>query len=62
MRGTFEDQERLVSYISPEHRVATRHPLRTICELMREVLRDLDRDFRKWYSTTGRPSIPPDSC
>jgi transposase len=60
MRGTFEDQGRLFSYISPEQRVAARHPLRTIRELVREVLSELDRDFRKLYSATGRPSIPPE--
>ena len=27
---------------------------------MREVLCDLDRDFRTLYATTGRPSIPPE--
>ena len=27
---------------------------------MRAVLRDLDRDFRTLYATTGRPSIPPE--
>jgi len=32
MRGTFEDQGRLFSYISPEQQVAARHPLRTIRE------------------------------
>jgi hypothetical protein len=46
MRGAFEDQGRLFSYISPEQRVPARHPLRTIRELVREVLRELDRDFR----------------
>ncbi len=56
MRGTFDDQGRLFSYISPEQRVPAQHPLRTI----REVLRDLDRDFRTLYATTGRPSIPPE--
>lgn len=60
MRGTFEDQARLFSYISPEQRVPAQHPLRTIRELVREVLRELDRDFHKLYSTTGRPSIPPE--
>jgi len=60
MRGAFEDQGRLFSYISPEQRVAARHPLRTIRALVREVLSELDRDFRKLYSTTGRPSIPPE--
>ena len=60
MRGTFEDQGRLFSYISPEQRVGARHPLRTIRALVREVLGELDRDFGKLYSTTGRPSIPPE--
>ena len=27
---------------------------------MGEVLRDLDRDCRTRYATTGRPSIPPE--
>lgn len=53
MRGTFEDQGRLFSYISPEQRVPTRRPLRTIRELVREVLSELDRDFRKLYPATG---------
>ena len=60
MRGAFDDQGRLFSYISPEQRVAARHPLRTIRELVREVLSELDRDFRTLYSTAGRPSIPPE--
>jgi transposase len=60
MRGAFEDQGRLFSYISPEQRIPGQHPLRTIRELVREVLSELDRDFRKLYSTTGRPSIPPE--
>ncbi len=60
MRGTFEDQGRIFSYISSEQWVPARHPLRTIRELVREVLSELDRDFRKLYSTTRRPSIPPE--
>ena len=60
MRRPFDDQGQLFSYISPEQRVAARHPLRTIRELVREVLSELDCDFRKLYSTTGRPSIPPE--
>jgi len=60
MRGTFGDQGQLFSYISPEQRVGARHPLRTIRALVREVLGELDRDFGKLYSTTGRPSIPPE--
>jgi transposase len=60
MRGTFDDQGRLFSYLSPEQRVPPQHPLRTIRELVREVLWDLDRVFRTLYATTGRPSIPPE--
>ena len=60
MRGTFDDQGQLFSYISPEQRVAAQHPLRTIRTLVREVLVQMDREFRTLYSTTGRPSIPPE--
>ena len=60
MRGEFEDQGRLFSYISPERRVPEGHPLRKIRALVREVLGALDKDFRKLYSDTGRPSIAPE--
>ena len=60
MRRPFDDQGQLFSYISPEQRVPAQHPLRTIRELVRKVFRDLDRDFRILYSTTGRPLIPPE--
>ena len=46
MRGTFDEQGRFFSYISPEQRVSARHPLGKIRERVREVLRDLARDFR----------------
>jgi transposase len=46
--------------MSPEQRVPAQHPLRTIRELVREVFRDLDHDFRIRYSTTGCPSILPE--
>jgi len=60
MRGPFDDQGQLFSYIPPEQRVPTQHPLRTIRGLVREVFRDLDHDFRLLYAMTGRPSIPPE--
>jgi transposase len=60
MRGTFEDQGRLFSYISPEARIPANHPLRKIRELVREVLGDLNRSFGKLYASEGRPSIPPE--
>ena len=58
MLGTFDDQGRLFSYLSLEQRVPAQHPLRTIRELVREVLRNLDRDFRTLYATTGGPVDP----
>ena len=60
MRGTFEDQSGLFSYISLEDRVPTSHPLRKIREYVRAVLIELNRDFAKLYSEEGRPSIPPE--
>lgn len=38
MRGKFEDQGGLFSYISPETRVPKDHPLRKIRKLVRDVL------------------------
>src|SRR5450830_102743 len=58
MRGVFEDQGGLFSYISPEARIPTSHPLRRIRELVREVLSELNRSLGKLYASEGRPSIP----
>ena len=60
MRGNFEDQGKLFSYISTERRVPKGHPLRKVCGLVRDVLASMDKDFRKLYSDTGRPSIAPE--
>jgi transposase len=60
MRGNFEDQGKLFSYISPERRVPEEHPLRRVRRLVREILSSMEKDFRKLYSDTGRPSIPPE--
>ncbi len=60
MRGTFSDQGRLFSYISPEARVPATHPLRKIRELVRGVLSELNRCFSRLYASEGRPSIPPE--
>jgi transposase len=60
MRGTFLDQGRLFSYISPEARVPANHPLRKIRELVRDVLGELNRSLSKLYPNDGRPSIPPE--
>ncbi len=60
MRGRFEDQGKLFSYVSPEKRVPADHPLRAIREIVRFVLGELDLDFAKLYADQGRPSIPPE--
>jgi transposase len=60
MRGRFEDQGKLFSYVSPEARVPADHPLRAMREIVRSVLRELHGDFAKLYSDEGRPSIPPE--
>lgn len=60
MRGSFQDQGGLFSYVSPEQRIPATHPLRKVRELVRAVLKDLSRTFDKLYSHEGRPSIPPE--
>ncbi|WP_316207205.1 MULTISPECIES: IS5 family transposase [unclassified Bradyrhizobium] len=60
MRGKFEDQGGLFSYVSPEARVPKDHPLRKIRGLVRDVLSDLNRTLSGLYSKEGRPSIPPE--
>src|SRR5947207_15640893 len=60
MRGRFQDQGGLFSYIRPEERIPAVHPLREIRKLVREVLKELSHSFGKLYSHEGRPSIPPE--
>ena len=60
MRGSFVDQGGLFSYIVPEARVPSDHPLRKIRELVRDVLGELNRSLSKLYASEGRPSIPPE--
>src|ERR1700758_3811837 len=60
MRGVFADQGGVFSYISPEARVPPNHPLRRIRVLVRDVLRELNRNLGRLYASEGRPSIPPE--
>jgi len=41
MRGSFQDQGGMFSYISPEERIPADHPLRQVRGLVREVLKEL---------------------
>ena len=60
MRGAFVDQGGLFSYIAPEARVPSNHPLRKIRILVRDVLGELSRSLGKLYASEGPPSIPPE--
>jgi len=60
MRGRFQDQGGMFSYIQPEERIPANHPLRKIRELVREILKEMSHGFGKLYSREGRPSIPPE--
>jgi hypothetical protein len=60
MRGRFRDQGGLFSYVSPESRVPSGHPLRKIRGLVRDVLLEMQRSFARLYAKDGRPSVPPE--
>ena len=60
MRGRFQDQGKLFSYVSPDSRVPQEHPLRRIRQLVRDVLTELSPGFGRLYAREGRPSIPPE--
>lgn len=60
MRGTDLKQEGMFSYVSPEARVPTNHPLRPIRAMVSEALEQMDRKLERLYSQTGRPSIAPE--
>jgi transposase len=60
MRGDDEQQLGVFSYVSPEQRVPTDHPLRPVRAMADEALRDLRPRFNKLYAKTGRPSIAPE--
>jgi transposase len=60
MRGKDNQQSSMYSYLSPEERVPANHPLRPIRKMTDQALAGLSRKFNAMYSTTGRPSIPPE--
>src|SRR3954452_22635142 len=60
MRGRFRDQGGLFSYVSPESRVSSNHPLRQVRDLVREVLKQLSCSLGRLHSSEGRPSVPPE--
>jgi transposase len=60
MRGDDPRHDGMFSYITPEARVRPDHPLRRIRRMTDAALMQLSSRFDRLYSTTGRPSIPPE--
>jgi transposase len=60
MRGSDQQQGHVFSYISPERRVRSDHPLRAIRAMVDEILKQLSPQLGKMYARVGRPSIPPE--
>jgi hypothetical protein len=60
MRGADEKQEAMFSYISPEKRVPSEHPLRPIRGMVDAILKEMSPRFDRLYAKVGRPSIAPD--
>lgn len=60
MRGLFREQNTMFSYVWPEQRIPGNHPLRSIRDLTRDVLKSLSHSLGKLYSREGRRSIPPE--
>ncbi len=60
MRGDDPRHDTMFSYITPEARVRADHPLRPIRQMTDVALSRLSPRFDRLYSTTGRPSIPPE--
>jgi len=60
MRGADEKQEAMFSYVSPEKRVPSEHPLRPIREMVDTVLKEMSPRFARLYAKVGRPSIAPE--
>jgi transposase len=60
MRGDDNQQEGMLSYVSPEKRVPADHPLRPIRRMVDEILQEMSPQFAKLYSDVGRPSIAPE--
>jgi transposase len=60
MRGEDPKQEAMFSYVSPEQRVPTDHPLRPIREMVDGILQEMSPRFARLYAEVGRPSIAPE--
>jgi transposase len=60
MRGHMDDQLPLFHTFEVEDRIRSDHPLRDIKRRTDRILAALHPQFEAAYSTTGRPSVPPE--
>jgi transposase len=60
MRGRDDQPDGLFSYVRLEKRIPEDHPLRPICMLVDEVLKQMSARFDALYAGTGRSSIAPE--
>jgi transposase len=60
MRGPDHQQSAMFSYLSPEQRVPSDHPLRAVRQMADTILAQLSQVFSKMYADIGRRSIPPE--
>jgi transposase len=60
MRGNDEQQGAVFSYINPEQRIPSDHPLRAIRAMVDCALQGLWAHFEALYARRGRRSIPPE--
>ncbi len=62
MRGNDIRRDGLFSYVRPESRIPSSHPLRLIRGVADAALKALDAQLAALYAENGRPSIPPEHC
>jgi transposase len=59
--GLDHQQSTMFSYLSPEQRVPSDHPLRAVRQITDTVLKQLSQLFSGMYAKVGRRSIPPET-
>ena len=60
MRGRTDEQPALFHSFNVEDRIRADHPLRDVKRRADRILASLSGEFAKCYSSTGRPSVPPE--
>lgn len=60
MRGADKSTRNLFSYVDIEELIPSNHPLRFMLAIVNDILDGMSAEFEAMYSSTGRPSIPPE--